>query len=73
MSPVAGFQSDHGLDPLDLAGQVAATFPGLTLRTEPAHQEACIHLGQDPQTAAQSQLVEESFRAWAAREAAAVQ
>ena len=52
----------------DLAGQLAAGFPGLTLRTEPAHQEACIHLGQDPQTAAQSHLVDESFRAWAAEQ-----
>jgi hypothetical protein len=34
-----------------------------TLRTEPAHQEACIHLGQDPLTAAQSQLVSDSARA----------
>ena len=54
--------------PHDLAGQLAASFPGLTLRTEPAHQEACIHLGQDPQTPAQSQLVDESFRAWAAEQ-----
>jgi hypothetical protein len=54
--------------PQDLAGQLAASFPALTLRTEPAHQEACIHLGQDPQTAAQSQLVDESFRTWAAEQ-----
>jgi DNA-binding transcriptional MerR regulator len=54
--------------PQGLAGQLAASFPGLTLRTEPAHQEACIHLGQDPVTAAQSQLVDESFRAWAAEQ-----
>jgi DNA-binding transcriptional MerR regulator len=54
--------------PHDLAGQLAASFPGLTLRTEPAHQEAYIHLGQDPQTAAQPQLLDESFRAWAAEQ-----
>jgi DNA-binding transcriptional MerR regulator len=54
--------------PQDLAGQLAASFPGLTLRTEPAHQEACIHLGQDPVTAAQSQLVSDSARAWAAEQ-----
>ena len=54
--------------PQDLAGQLAASFPGLTLRTEPAHQEACIHLGQDPQTAAQSPLLDDSFRAWAAEQ-----
>jgi DNA-binding transcriptional MerR regulator len=54
--------------PQDLAGQFAASFPGLILRTEPAHQEACIHLGQDPVTAAQSQLVSDSARAWAAEQ-----
>ena len=54
--------------PQDLAGQLAASFPGLTLRTEPAHQEACIHLGQDPVTAAQSQLVSDSAIAWAAEQ-----
>ena len=33
--------------PQDLAGQLAASLPGLTLRTEPAHQEAYVHLDQD--------------------------
>jgi DNA-binding transcriptional MerR regulator len=54
--------------PHDLADQLAASFPGLTLRTEPAHQEAYIHLAQDPLTAAQSQLVSDSARAWAAEQ-----
>ena len=54
--------------PQDLADQMAASFPGLTLRTESAHQEACIHLGQDPVTAAQSQLVSDSVMAWAAEQ-----
>ena len=54
--------------PQDLAGQLAASFPGLTLRTEPAHQEACIHLGEDPVTAAHAQLVSESAMAWAAEQ-----
>jgi DNA-binding transcriptional MerR regulator len=54
--------------PRDLAGQLAASFPGLTPRTEPAHREARIHLGQDPPTAAQSQFVDESFRAWEAEQ-----
>jgi DNA-binding transcriptional MerR regulator len=54
--------------PEDLAAQLAAGFPGLTLRTEPAHQEAYIHLGQDPVTAAQSQLVSDSARAWTAEQ-----
>jgi len=51
--------------PQDLAGQLAAGFPALTLRTEPAHQEACLH-GHDPQRTAQSQLLDDPFRAWAA-------
>ena len=54
--------------PQDLADQLAASFPGLTLRTEPAHQEAYIHLAQDPLTAAQSQLLSDSFTAWAAEQ-----
>ena len=53
--------------PQDLACQLAASFPGLTLRTEPAHQEAYIHLGQDPVTAAQSQL-DSAMGAWAAEQ-----
>jgi DNA-binding transcriptional MerR regulator len=51
--------------PQDLAGQLAADFPALTLRTEPAHQEACIS-GQAAQRAAESQLLDEEFRAWVA-------
>ena len=53
--------------PQDLAGQLAAGFPGLTLRTEPAHQEACIS-GEDAQRAAQSQRQDDSFQAWAAEQ-----
>ena len=53
--------------PQDLAGQLAASFPGLTLRTEPAHQEACTHLDQDT-TAAQAELVLDSAMAWAAEQ-----
>jgi DNA-binding transcriptional MerR regulator len=51
--------------PQDLAGQVAASFPGLTLRTEPAHQEAYVHLDQDA-TEAQWQAVGDSAMAWVA-------
>jgi hypothetical protein len=54
--------------PQDLAGQLAASFPGLTLRTEPAHQEAYIHLPPDPLTAAQEQLLSDSFTAWTAEQ-----
>ena len=51
--------------PQDLAGQLAASLPGLTLRTEPAHQEAYVHLDQDA-TAAQWQAVGDSVLAWVA-------
>jgi DNA-binding transcriptional MerR regulator len=53
--------------PQDLAGQLAASLPGLTLRTEPAHQEVCVHLDQDA-TEAQAQLVGDSALAWAAEQ-----
>jgi DNA-binding transcriptional MerR regulator len=51
----------------DLAGQLAASFPGLTLRTEPAHQEAYVHLDQDA-TEAQWQAASDSALAWAAEQ-----
>jgi DNA-binding transcriptional MerR regulator len=54
--------------PQDLAGQLAASFPGLTLRTEPAHQEAYVDLGQDPVTDAQAQLASDSGLAWVAEQ-----
>ena len=53
--------------PQDLAGQLAASLPGLTLRTEPAHQEACVHLDQDA-TEAQWQAAGDSALAWAAEQ-----
>ena len=53
--------------PQDLAGQLAASFPGLTLRTEPAHQEAYVHLDQDA-TEAQWQAVGDSALAWVAEQ-----
>ena len=53
--------------PQDLAGQLAASLPGLTLRTEPAHQEAYVHLDQDA-TAAQWQAVSDSALAWVAEQ-----
>lgn len=53
--------------PQDLAGQLAASFPGLTLRTEPAHQEAYTHLDQDA-TEAQWQAAGDSALAWAAEQ-----
>jgi hypothetical protein len=53
--------------PQDLAGQFAASLPALTLRTEPAHQEAYVHLDQDA-TATQWQGVSDSALAWAAEQ-----
>ena len=53
--------------PQDLAGQLAASLPGLTLRTEPAHQEAYVHLDQDA-TEAEWQAALESALAWAAEQ-----
>jgi DNA-binding transcriptional MerR regulator len=53
--------------PQDLAGQLAASFPGLTLRTEPAHQEAYVHLDQDA-TEAQWQAAGDSALTWAAEQ-----
>ena len=48
------------------AEALAAQFPGLTLRVEPAHREAYIDLGPGGQAdAAQWQLVDETLRAWA--------
>ena len=53
--------------PQDQAGQLAASLPGLTLRTEPAHQEAYVHLDQDA-TEAQSQVAGDSAMAWVAEQ-----
>lgn len=49
---------------------LAARFPDLTLRTEPAHQEAFVHLARDPARtpAAQSLIVSETLLAWAVEE-----
>jgi DNA-binding transcriptional MerR regulator len=53
--------------PQDLAGQLAASLPGLTLRTEPAHQEAYVRVGQDA-TEAQWQAASDSGLAWVAEQ-----
>jgi DNA-binding transcriptional MerR regulator len=51
--------------PADQAEALAAQYPELTLRTEPAHQEAYVHLG-DPQAAPpRYQLIAETMQAWA--------
>jgi pimeloyl-ACP methyl ester carboxylesterase/DNA-binding transcriptional MerR regulator len=53
--------------PDDVAGELAARFPDLTLRTEPEHEEAFVHLARDPARApaAQSLIVSETLLAWA--------
>ena len=51
--------------PADQAAAIAARFPDLTRRTEPAHQEAFIHLGQTRPTGAQWQVVGETLFGWA--------
>ncbi|HEY6481459.1 MAG TPA: helix-turn-helix domain-containing protein [Streptosporangiaceae bacterium] len=51
--------------PADEAEALAGQYPELTLRTEPAHAEAYVHLG-DPQAAPPRwQLIAETMQAWA--------
>jgi len=54
--------------PAEQAEQVAALYPELTLRSEPAHEEAFVHVGQAQLSGAQWQLVSESLRGWSAAE-----
>jgi DNA-binding transcriptional MerR regulator len=54
--------------PADRADQIAACFPDLTLRAEPAHQEAFVHFGQAELSAAQWQLVSQALRSWVAEQ-----
>ncbi len=67
--PLAGIRAILGLEPEAAAeriGEYWAEFPGLKLRTEPAHREAFVHLGPGGQIgAAQWQLAFEALRAWA--------
>ncbi|HEX3616973.1 MAG TPA: helix-turn-helix domain-containing protein, partial [Solirubrobacteraceae bacterium] len=51
--------------PGDQADEIAAAIPELTLRIEPAHREAFIHLGPGPTEPAVWQLVSQSMRGWA--------
>jgi DNA-binding transcriptional MerR regulator len=50
------------------AEEFAALYPELTLRREPAHEEAFVHLGAAQLSGAQWQLVSESLRSWSAAE-----
>lgn len=50
------------------AEELAALYPELTLRSEPAHEEAFVHLGETQLSGAQWQLVSENLRSWSAAE-----
>ena len=52
--PVSAEQAEH----------VAALYPELTLRVEPAHEEAFVHIGEAQLSGAQWQLVSASLRSW---------
>ncbi|HEY2286762.1 MAG TPA: helix-turn-helix domain-containing protein [Streptosporangiaceae bacterium] len=51
--------------PADQAEALAAQYPELTLRAEPAHQEAYVHLGDPQATPPRWQLIAETMQAWA--------
>ena len=50
------------------AEELAALYPELTLRSEPAHEEAFVHIGEAQLSGAQWELVSESLRGWSAAE-----
>ena len=52
--------------PDDQAEAAAAGFPELTLRSEPAHEEAFVHLGDTAASRPRWQLLQEVLRAWVA-------
>lgn len=54
--------------PANEAEALAARCPELTLRTEPAHQEAFVKLGDGQIDGAEWQLVEQSLHAWSLRQ-----
>ena len=54
--------------PAEQAEELAALYPELTLRVEPAQAEAFVHVGQAQLSGAQWQLVSESLRGWSAAE-----
>jgi DNA-binding transcriptional MerR regulator len=51
--------------PAEQAAGLAAAVPDLTLRTEPAHQEAFVPLGRGPVSPAQWQLASQALHSWA--------
>jgi DNA-binding transcriptional MerR regulator len=54
--------------PAEQAEDLAALYPELTLRSESAHEEAFVHIGEAQLSGAQWQLVSESLRSWSAGE-----
>ena len=54
--------------PAEQAGELAALYPELTLRSEPAHEEAFVHLGETQLSGTQWQLVSGSLRSWSTAE-----
>ena len=54
--------------PGDQAGELAAAYPELSMRTEPAHDEAFVHLGTAQVSAAQWQVVAQTLQAWGAEQ-----
>jgi hypothetical protein len=51
--------------PAGQAAGLAAVMPDLTLRTEPAHEEAFVYLGPGPVTPVQWQLASQALHSWA--------
>jgi DNA-binding transcriptional MerR regulator len=51
--------------PAEEASDIARRYPKLTLRTEPAHEEAAVHMGKDELPESQWQLAGESMLTWA--------
>ncbi len=54
--------------PDDQDEELAAGYPELNLRVEPAHEEAFVHLGTEQTTGPQWQLISESLHVWAAEQ-----
>jgi DNA-binding transcriptional MerR regulator len=53
--------------PADQASELAGRYPELTLRTEPAHEEAYVHLGDTIGSPPEWRLVMEALFGWGAR------
>ena len=54
--------------PAEQAAELAALYPELTLRSEPAHEEAFVHVGRAQLSGSEWQLVSASLRTWSAAE-----